>query len=323
MTPTEGRSAWRCNAFGIDVHAGFPIPELPAGRESRNPRSAVEPASAAELQREWPARGTERFLERVHPNGRLMMAVEHHDDAGFHIWAPYYGRHLVSADGALIRSALPAVAPWRWERLLFAQVLPLAAALQGRQLFHASAVSLGGAAVAFAGLSGAGKSSIAAHLVARGASLVTDDVLSLERTRRGVTVHPGSRLAGVLQHELAAMSASGRLRLGTRLGAADKTYFAASVVDGPLPLRALYYIARVRSDSIEIGPSGSLPSRLLGSAFIAYLRSPRHLVDHLDVCMHLAATVPVFELSIPATAQSGDVAHAVERHASTLSGAGR
>jgi hypothetical protein len=321
MTRADRTSRWHGRAFGIDVQAGFPIPELPAGRASRNPTSAVEPASAAELRRGWPAQGAERLVERVHPNGRLMMAVEHHDDAGFHVWAPYYGRHLVSADGSLVRSALPAVAAWRWERLLFAQVLPLAAALRGRELFHASAVSLDGAAIAFVGFPGAGKSSIAAHLVAHGASLVTDDVLALEGTDAGVTAHPGSGLASVERHELAAMSAGGRARLGRRVGTADKAYFSVSVVDGPLPLRALYYITRGRVGAIEIGPSGSLPSRLLGSAFIAYLRSPQHLVDHLDVCTHVAATVPVLELSVPATARAVDVACAVERHAHALPGA--
>lgn len=321
MAQTDRMPRWHGRAFGIDVRAGFPISELPAGRAGRNPRTVVEPASAAELRREWPGEGAERLVERLHPDGRLMMAVEHHDDAGFHVWAPYYGRHLVNADGSLVRSALPAVAAWRWERLLFAQVLPLAAALQGRELFHASAVSLDGAAIAFVGFSGAGKSSIAAHLVARGALLVTDDVLALERSGEGVTAHPGCGLAGIERHEVAAMSAGGRARLGRRVGTADKAYFSVTVVDGPLPLRALYYLTRGEFDTIEIGPSGSLPSRLLGSAFVAYLRSPRHLVDHLDACTHLAATVPVFELSVPATAEAVDVAQAAERHAHLLSGA--
>lgn len=318
MTGTDDTHARYGRAFGIDVRTSIPIPELPAGRRGANPEVTLAPASAGELRREWPARNAERLVERVHMNGRLMMAVEHSGDAGFQVWAPYYGRHLVSADGSRIRSALPDVSPWRWERLLFAQVLPLAAALRGRELFHASAVALRGAAIAFVGFSGAGKSSIAAHLVARGATLVTDDVLALERTAEGVNAHPGSGLGGVERHELAAMSAAGRARLGRRVGISEKVYLSCSVTDGPLPLRGLYYITRGAGTSLEIAPSGSLPSRLLGSSFIAYLRSPSHLVEHLEVCTHVAATVPILELSVPDTARAVDVAHAVELHVDAL-----
>ena len=311
-------------AFGIDVQASIAVPELPSAPErGDNPRVTLEPDAAGALRRAWPSGDAERVLERTRPNGRPMMVVERHDELGFHIWAPYYGRHLVSADGASVRSALPSVAPWRWERLLFAQVLPLAAALRGRELFHASAVELDGGAVAFVGLSGAGKSSIAAHLVAGGAGLVADDVLALERTRTGVNSHPGTGLAGIAPHELAAMSRAGRARLGRPVGKADKTYLAVPIVGDALPLRALYFITRAGRKDVEIGPSESVPTRLLGSSFIAYLRSPAHLVEHLDVCTHIAATVPILELSVPPTASARDVAAVVEAHAHELVGSRR
>lgn len=316
--PRTRRELTGC-AFGVHVRASFAVPELPPGDSPRTtPRVTLDLAEPRELRREWPARGTEQLVERVHTDGRLMMAIERHEGAGFQVWAPHYGRHLISPDGASIRSALPNVAPWRWERLLFAQVLPLAAALRGRELFHASAVALGDAAFAFVGLSGAGKSSLAAHLVARGATPVTDDVLALEPTADGVLAHPGTGLAGVARHELAAMSRDGRALLGTRVGAADKVYLAVPVAGRPLPLRGLYYLRRSRGRAVEIGLSGSLPARLLGSSFIAYLRSPEHLVEHLEVCMHLAATVPVLELAIPGSVPASEVSETVERHALSL-----
>ncbi len=318
---TQAGGGVRGHAFGIDIDSSIVVPELPAGHElDGNPRVTLERADPEGLKRAWPAHGVERVLERVRPNGRPMMVVERHTELGFHIWAPHYGRHLVSADGAHIRSALPAVSPWRWERLLFAQVLPLAAALSGRELFHASAVALDGGAVAFVGLTGAGKSSIAAHLVADGAGLVADDVLALERTPGGVSSHPGSGLAGVAPHELASMSASGRARLGRPVGKADKSYLAVPIVERALPLRALYFITRTDHENVEIAPSESVPTRLLGSSFIAYLRSPEHLVEHLEVCTHIAATVPILELSVPPTARASDVAGEVEAHARELAG---
>lgn len=53
-------------------------------------------------------------------------------------------------------------------------------AMGGRCVLHGSAVEVDGRAIAFVGISGQGKSTMAAMFCARGASLVTDDVLPLE-----------------------------------------------------------------------------------------------------------------------------------------------
>jgi len=247
-----------------------------------------------------------------------MMVVERHADAGFHVWAPRYGRHLVSSDGGRVLCALPRISSWRWERLLFAQVLPLAAALHGRALFHASAVAVDGGAFAFVGLSSAGKSSIAAHLVARGARLVTDDVLALERNDNGLQAHPGTGLAGIDPRELRSMDAPGRARIGTRIGSADKAYFAVPVVREPVPLRALYFLTRGTGADVVIEPSASLAPRLLGSSFISYVDRARNLVEHLEVCARIASDVPSFDLSAPAAPSASAVAAAVAVHARGL-----
>jgi hypothetical protein len=246
------------------------------------------------------------------------MVVSRHEDLGFQVWAPRYGRHLVSADGSSVASALPRIAPWRWERLLFAQVLPLAAALRGRELFHASAVSLAGGTLAFVGLSGAGKSSVAAHLVAGGASLVTDDVLALERTRDGVTAFPGAALAGLDREELAAMTGAGRKRVGRRIGVTHKIHLAAPVVSSPGPLHAVYFLARGSSRAIEIERTTAQAAQLLGSSFLAYLDRPAQLLEHLDVCAHIAARIPTYEVASPSSARAVEVAAVVEDHARSV-----
>lgn len=312
---------WYGRAFGIDVEASFPVPELPPlGDGGTAERTTLDLAAPNELRQAWPLHGVARLVTRTFPDGSPMMVVESHEDAGFHVWAPRYGRHVVSDDGRRVRCALPRVAPWRWERLLFAQVLPLAAALRGRQLFHASAVSAGGGTFGFTGPPGTGKSSVAAHLVARGASLVTDDVLALEVSGGRVLAHLGASLAGLDPREIAAMDDRGRARLGVRLGRSDKTYFAAAVADGePLPLRALYFLDRGGGRSIEIRPTDSTPAQLLGSSFISYLRSPQYLVRQLDVCARIAQLVPTLQVSVPSSASASAVAAAVDTHLRTLS----
>lgn len=66
--------------------------------------------------------------------------------------------------------------------MLIATALPAALWLQGRYVLHAAAVRLPGraAAIAIAGPSGIGKSTLAAALVARGAALLADDSVALD-----------------------------------------------------------------------------------------------------------------------------------------------
>ena len=306
-------------AFGVRVESSFAIPELPSAdgwNGLRPTRVGLE--DARRLANDWRARQAQRLVERRYPDGRPMMVVER-DDRGYHVWAPRFGRHVVDADGGRVRSALPRVSPWRWERLLFAQVLPLVAALRGRELLHASAVSLGGGAIAFVGLSGAGKSSVAAHLVARGASLVTDDVLamSIESQTADVLAYPGTMLTGLDPRELARMTAAGRALLGERLGTSDKTYRAVPVVAAPLPFSALYFLDRHDGRSIAIGACEELGPRLLGSRFLSYLDSRAQLLRHLDVCAQIAEAVPSYTVMVSDGAGASDVAAAVESHALT------
>jgi hypothetical protein len=53
--------------------------------------------------------------------------------------------------------------------------------LAGTLTFHASAVRTGDVAIAFVGWKGAGKTTMAAEFLARGAELITDDLLALDR----------------------------------------------------------------------------------------------------------------------------------------------
>ena len=123
------------------------------------------------------------------------MAVDHHPDLGYRVYAPRNGRHLVSPDGAQIFSTRPIHALWRWQRLLLAQVLPLSATLQGLELLHASAVGWNGRDLGLVARAGTGKTSVAAHVVARGGVLVTDDVLALEDKDDGRRGAPRRRVA--------------------------------------------------------------------------------------------------------------------------------
>ncbi len=278
--------------------------------------------SAAELEGQWRGFPVESVIDRRFADGRLMLSVEHSDNLGYRIYAPRYGRHVVSGDGTTLYSALPRVPAWRWQRLLFAQVLPIAAALQGLSLLHASAVALGGRALAFSAPSGTGKTSVAAHLVAQGASLLTDDALALELVTGGLLAHPGAGMASIAEAERQAMSPEGRARLGRRLGRSDKSHFALDVAERPLPLAAVYFLRRDgQAGHLSIEQCGTVdPGRLLGSAFVTSVRTPEYLTRLLETCAMIAEYVDMFEIVIPAAFDARQVAAKVEDHARAARG---
>jgi len=112
---------------------------------------------------------------------------------------------------------------------------------------HASAVELPtGGCVAFAGRSGAGKSSLAAAFVSSGHRLVADDVCVLVARDDGYSVYPGSPRMKLAPDALEAMNRSKEtLR---RAGGTREKYHLEAVVDSPgggaeVPLRALFLLS--------------------------------------------------------------------------------
>jgi hypothetical protein len=281
------------------------------------PRASLTRVSDRELAGSWRPNEAEPIERRSTPNGRLFMSVDSHPELGYRIAVPWYGRHIVSRDGREIRSVLPGVPAWRWHRLLFAQVLPLSATLNGLTLFHASAVCVGDRVLAFVAGSGSGKSSVAMHLVSRGATFVTDDALALEPTAGGVLAHPGGGMASVDAAELRDVRSQGGAPVGDVLGRSDKVQVAIPTIDRTFPLGGLYFLQRrpkARSLRIvEQRPAN--PEQLLSSSFLTFLRMPHFLVSHLDVCARLAQSVPVYEISIPTSSSAHKVAGAIAEHA--------
>jgi hypothetical protein len=211
------------------------------------------------------------------------------------------------------------VPSWRWQRLLFAQVLPLAASLQGLHVAHSSAVELDGRAIGFVAPSGTGKTSVCAHLVGRGASFLTDDALAID-TSVGATAlaHPGAGVISVHRRELKAMTPAARSRLGPVVGTpADKIQVAVTPVSRSLPLERIYFLRRGptgrRWRVVESAPPD--PALLLGSSFIWYLRHPTYALARLEAADHLARSARIFLVDIPASVPAAEAATRIAHHA--------
>lgn len=302
MTPPDA-APWSGTAFGLDLYGRFPAPGLAGG----TPSASSGRSTHLTLVERGELAGTSEPAETFH------MARDR--DGAFVFDHPFHGRHRVSPEGTEVCCAPPPELPeWLWQRLLVGQLLPLASLLQGCEPLHASAVAIGGRALLLMGTSGAGKSSVALHLAAAGASLIADDVSALELRGDTVVLHPGPGLASIDQDELARMppeATAAWSRLGTHDGEVRVVIDRGS--QEALPVGAVCVLNR-RSDIETLGigePSLLSPKVLLGGTFNAYVQEPARLARQLKLSGRLAETVELREVRIPPGAGAAHVAGAI------------
>lgn len=316
---------WYGCAFGVRVAAPEALETLTeslaeAGAPVVSWSRVADPEGLAEA---WSGVGVKRLVG-ASKDGNPMMSVDVDACGAYLVQAPGYGKHVVSANGLRITSLLCPDAPWNWQRLFVAQALPLAATMRGLEPLHASAVSFDGRAVAISAPSGTGKTSIAMHLVARGAALLTDDVLVVEPMPSGVQAHPGARLLSAHSHELAAVPTAARERLGTVLEIGEKVYLRAQLESEPRSLAAIYRLTREPAGDglriIEEAPAN--PRDLLAMTFLTYVKSRERLIRHLEFASCLAHRTRVFAVRLPPDLSAVRAATLLEQHVRTELGLG-
>ncbi len=316
----DDHQVWALQAFGLSVRSSLPlIGSLPGPVEVNG--SVVE---VGELDPDDDARTAldgAMLVERRLDDGSLVMRITRDEAGGYRIDTSRHGTFTISSDGSTISCGDLVDPAWEWHRPLYAQALPLAAVLQGFEPLHASAVALMGHAIAFVAPSGMGKTSLAVHLVARGARPVADDVVSLERHESMLLAHPGVALANIASDQMEALSRAPGSRLGRRVGTSDKVHVEmANMQPEPLPLGAIFFLRRSeRTPRISFERAEPPdPRDLLGATFIWHVLEPARLVRQLETCVEISASVPVFRLLAPVSASPALLAAAVERRLKSL-----
>jgi len=184
-------------------------------------------------------------------------------------------------------------------------------ASQGRLVLHASAVSWDDGAIAFAGPSGGGKTTIAAMLCRTGARLVTDDVLVLDArpgeesvwARRGGTELRVRAEAGELADASARHTVDGRLAVSPAYVDASEVPLQAVIL--PRPDRGATAI-----DGRRLGLGEA--AHILGqSQRIEGWQDMKLIGQQFESAISIAGRIPVVELTLP-WAPSYDVTTAAQ-----------
>jgi hypothetical protein len=289
----------RYDVFGGILDSEIEIPEL---RSARSPTAGTtwtfrvragqppvhEPASI--LARDEIGGGVEVTLIQV-GGGR---ALVHADTGHFHI-----------AEGGRAIEWYPAAgAPVELARLdLIGRVLATALQLMGAVCLHASAVDVGGRAIAFLAPKGYGKTTTAVALTYAGARLITDDTLAVFPAPTPTCV-PGVQSARLRRDSAARFdrTRTDPLREGGE----------GRVVDAPppelimtrrAPLAALYILspanaARIPAVERRLLPPVTAAMSILSHVKVGALQGRNEAVANLDRATGLAATVPVYSLMI-------------------------
>ncbi len=195
----DGRTGQNYRAFGLTIASSVALPELARSSPGRSDisidsaRPRATPHQVSDWFHTW--RGKDARGRRTK---RQWLSFARTGN-GYLLRFPDLADFEVSRAGDRICCVpTPRLAPTTLRHLLLDQVLPLAIGRQGRLVLHASAVHVPGVgAVAFAGPTGCGKSTIAAALGMHGCSLLTDDCLVIATTggvRWIQPAYPGVRL---------------------------------------------------------------------------------------------------------------------------------
>jgi hypothetical protein len=252
-------------------------------------------------------------LAEAGPDATATVAIVAQPEGGHRISAPGCGACLVAADGGAIAYA-PGPRADGWRRLLVEQALPFAACAAGLECLHASAVELDGRAVALAGVSGAGKSSLALALMQHGAAPIADDVLALEPADDGgLLAHPALPRLGVRRAEAERVGPAAVAALGAVEQRGEDALLVTLARTAPvaLPLAALYLIDRhTEPGELAFEPVED-PRLVLACTFNFVLATPARLGRLLDLCHRLATRTHLRRAVVPATLDASALAEAI------------
>jgi hypothetical protein len=244
------------------------------------------------------------FHEWILPDGTLWTQF-YRTDSGYLLRFPNLADFKVSPAGHDVTAhPVPGVSDQTVEHLYLNQVLPLALSRQGRLVFHASAVDIGGAAVAFMGESGKGKSTLAASFATGGHPFLTDDGLVVEAFEAGYRIVPSHPSIRLWQDSEAALIARGtpaapalEFTSKSRFLAGDRIAFC----DQARPLRRVYFLGDGSATAPvfeRLAPTQAM-LELVRHSFLLDIEEHDLLATHFDELSALASQPIFFRLDYP------------------------
>ncbi|RYB92586.1 hypothetical protein EUA06_06480 [Nocardioides glacieisoli] len=291
---------WGCRLHGLDLLTRVDLharrPRAADGADVRVDLGATVPSTtrtpAGHLTAQWSTDSglTASFVSRA--DGSHLLRFGSTCDVVVDSRAEHVTLHMV--DG--VPEAMGAV-------IVGGTVLAYLLMLRGETVLHASAVDVGGRAVAFIGSSGMGKTTLATLMCRDSGLLITDDVLRLGRRADGLDACALGATEVRLRAAAAGLSGEFAEGVSDRLTADDRRAVSVpAATEEGVPLAAMV-IPRPRRNSPELTLTRLRPAAaamsMLGFPRILGLRDERMLAAQFDQMVDLGGRVPVFVADVP------------------------
>lgn len=244
------------------------------------------------------------FHEWVLPDGTPWTFFYRTQD-GYLLRFPGLADFVISADGSQAQCApVDGVSDETVRHLYHNQVLPLAMSKQGKLVFHASAISARGGALAFLGESGRGKSTLAASFARSGHPFLADDGLVVESVLGeplALPRQPSIRLWSDSQDALIAEGA----RIAPPVQFSSKSRFPASeemaFCPEPCRLHQAFFLGVEPVETVEIRPMRPSEAlmELVKHSFLLDTKVEGFLAAHFEELAALANRPIFFRLEFP------------------------
>jgi hypothetical protein len=274
---------------GLDIRSEFELPGMPVAPAQPQPDVRIIRAALAP-----PASAAEPTLGAFHVvDGGLLLSV------------PGIARFLVRDGNEILVDIEPGARDGDAAIYLVGSAFGALLHQRGLTVLHASAVDVGGAAVAFCGAAGAGKSTLAAALGQRGFPLLVDDVCAVARDAAGhPLVRPDGRQLKLWSDAVGSLALGARAHTRVR-SLLDKFYVLPRIAGGTdaMALRALYVLwpgEGIDAPRLEpLDPIDALAA-IRANAYPPGLMEavgpgPSYFAD----CVAIAKSVKIFKLSRP------------------------
>lgn len=192
--------------------------------------------------------------------------------------------------------------PVSFEAHLLNFALGAALLQQGEEPLHATVVDLGDRTIGLLGDSGAGKSTLAAFLIARGGTLVTDDMLRVTFAADTVLAQPGP-------DRLKLFAETARRLLPDAVSRGHFNPLSGKLMLQPVapagrapiarPLAALFRLGEAPEVSVTRLRGAELVKAILASTMNTRLQTPARLARQFSFAERLARALPVYEMGYP------------------------
>lgn len=277
-------------AYGLEIHACLPLPELLPGEAGRQVDVTIRTGTLTPPP-------TELLTE-----GRYA----HADSQEAYLFWEEVGQFIVKNGREVIFDPHPNAPEQVLRLFLLGSVLAMVLHQRGYLALHASAVALENRVIAFVGQKGFGKSTTAAAFHACGHTLLTDDMVAIDIAAPQPLVLPGFPQFK-LWPESAQFLGDDPALLSSLVPVSGFEKRARPVRDGfaktPLPLHAIYLLDDGDYPEIEPIPAARAFVELLPHWQIARLGlQPAEILklrEYVLKCSRLLNTIPTFALKRP------------------------